>query len=226
MDLAHSNDEPGVLPPMNHINVRFVSISPFELKIQKTDPMKTSAPAQNGTMAASLFQIAPYIDGFAPAAGLKKIEPPPSQTPFVDLVLHPDKLEAALKAARAENEAFAASCATSHTDAKRATQNRLLSSSKTKKNKAIQAHEIRKIEFIFEAPSAISVKLAADFTDWEKCPLDMIRSEDGVWFSTIPLEPGQYSYRFIVDGQWCDDPHSARRVPNPFGTENSLLVVT
>ena len=34
---------------------------------------------------------------------------PASQTPFTDLMLHPDKLEAALKAARRENEAFEAS---------------------------------------------------------------------------------------------------------------------
>lgn len=53
----------------------------------------------------------------------------------------------------------------------------------------------------------------------------MMRSENGEWFSVIWLAPGQYSYRFIVDGQWCDDPCATQRVPNPFGTENALLVV-
>ncbi len=33
----------------------------------------------------------------------------PSQTPFADLMLHPEKLEAALKTARDENDAFDAS---------------------------------------------------------------------------------------------------------------------
>jgi 1,4-alpha-glucan branching enzyme len=77
-----------------------------------------------------------------------------------------------------------------------------------------------------EAPSAKSVKLAADFTDWEKFPLDMMKSKNGIWFSVIPLAPGQYSYRFIVDGQWYDDPRSTQRVPNPFGSENAVIAVT
>jgi 1,4-alpha-glucan branching enzyme len=81
-------------------------------------------------------------------------------------------------------------------------------------------------EFFLEAPSAKAVQLAADFTDWEKFPLDMVQSHDGVWFAAIPLSPGDYSYRFIVDGQWHDDPRSARRVPNPFGGSNAVKQVT
>jgi hypothetical protein len=29
----------------------------------------------------------------------------------------------------------------------------------------------------------------------------MIKSEDGVWHATVPLPPGHYLYRFIVDGE-------------------------
>lgn len=38
-----------------------------------------------------------------------KIAPSIGQTPFADLMLHPEKLEAALKTAKSENDAFAAS---------------------------------------------------------------------------------------------------------------------
>ncbi len=86
--------------------------------------------------------------------------------------------------------------------------------------------ELKETEFFLEAPSAKSVKLAGDFTNWEKFPLDMIQSEEGVWFAVIPLSPGNYSYRFIVDGQWHDDPRSAQRVPNPFGSSNAVKNVT
>ena len=187
--------------------------------------MKTSAPTQSKPMVPSLFQIASHFEDFVPAAGLKKPMPALSNTPFADLVSHPEKLEAALKSARAENDAFAASCTTSRKDVTSTTRNPPPNNGVIKKHKARLPRELKKIEFSLEAPSARSVKLAADFTDWEKFPHEMMRSENGEWFSVIWLAPGQYSYRFIVDGQWCDDPCATQRVPNPFGTENALLVV-
>ncbi|MGH7950387.1 MAG: isoamylase early set domain-containing protein [Limisphaerales bacterium] len=81
-------------------------------------------------------------------------------------------------------------------------------------------------EFYFKAPSAKSVKLAADFTDWEKYALDMIKGQDGIWFTLVPLPPGNYVYRFIVDGKWSDDPRPIKRVPNPFGTANAVINVS
>ena len=187
---------------------------------------KTPAPTQNGVVVPSLFHAAGHPEDLAPCVSLKKIAPTSGQTPFADLILHPDKLEAALKAAEAENEAFDASRTTRRNGSKRTAQNSPTKAVTIKKNSADVSRQTKKVEFFLKAPSAKSVKLAANFTDWEKCPLDMMQSEDGIWFSTIPLAPGQYSYRFIVDGQWCDDPRSTRRVPNPFGSENALLVVT
>ena len=81
-------------------------------------------------------------------------------------------------------------------------------------------------EFEINAPWANSVKLAADFTEWEKFPLAMIRREDGIWFIAVPLPPGHYACHFIVDGQWRDDPFSTQRgIPNPFGPTNSIKKV-
>jgi 1,4-alpha-glucan branching enzyme len=87
------------------------------------------------------------------------------------------------------------------------------------------ADSLVKTEFSIEATSASSVKLAADFTGWEKSPVDLIKSEHGIWHTIVPLPPGDHSYRYIVDGKWCDDPHSARRIPNPFGTVNAVVSV-
>ena len=81
-------------------------------------------------------------------------------------------------------------------------------------------------EFHLQAPQAKSVKLAAGFTDWEKNPLDLTKSEKGDWILIVPLPPGSHPYRFIVDGQWCDDPNAAQRMTNPFGTQNSVKVIT
>ena len=77
-----------------------------------------------------------------------------------------------------------------------------------------------------KAPFAKSVKLAGSFTEWEKSPLDLIKGENGIWFIIIPLPPGQHPYRFIVDGQWHDDPQTLQHAPNPFGTQDAVIVVS
>jgi hypothetical protein len=41
----------------------------------------------------------------------------------------------------------------------------------------------------------------------------------------LTLEPGDYQYRLRVDGAWMDHAEAARRVTNPFGTENCVLQV-
>jgi 1,4-alpha-glucan branching enzyme len=87
-------------------------------------------------------------------------------------------------------------------------------------------HNLKKTEFSLEASSAKSVKLAADFTDWDKSPLEMTRAENGIWNVAVSLAVGNYSYRFIVDGQWADDPKSLYHIPNSFGTTNSTIKVS
>jgi 1,4-alpha-glucan branching enzyme len=91
--------------------------------------------------------------------------------------------------------------------------------------KPLSPHEIKNTEFTLEASSAKSVLLAADFTNWEKSPLPMIKAEKGVWHVVVPLAPGNYSYRYIVDGKWSDDPQCSYRIPNSFGTANATRKV-
>ena len=88
------------------------------------------------------------------------------------------------------------------------------------------AADLKPGEFHLQAPHAKSVKLAAGFTEWEKNPLDLTKSEKGDWILILPLPPGSHPYRFIVDGQWWDDPNAAQRMTNPFGTQNSVKVIT
>jgi hypothetical protein len=79
------------------------------------------------------------------------------------------------------------------------------------------------VVFRFEASAADRVKLVADFTGWEKQPLDLRRDEDGTWQIAVELPPGQYSYRFLVDNEWRDDPRCPDYEPNPFGGLNAVL---
>jgi 1,4-alpha-glucan branching enzyme len=83
----------------------------------------------------------------------------------------------------------------------------------------------RKQEFSFSAPSAMSVQLVGDFTQWQQNPINMKKGSEGIWHASVPLEPGTHHYRFLVDGQWRDDPECTLRVPNPYGGQDSVRQV-
>jgi 1,4-alpha-glucan branching enzyme len=74
--------------------------------------------------------------------------------------------------------------------------------------------------FSFCAPDALSVQLAGDFTRWQDGPISLQKGADGVWRTAVQLPPGTHHYRFLVDGEWRDDPECTLRAPNPFGGEN------
>jgi 1,4-alpha-glucan branching enzyme len=76
--------------------------------------------------------------------------------------------------------------------------------------------------FRLNAPTAQKVTLVGDFTDWQERPILMKKGSDGNWTTTVKLPQGEYNYRFMVDGTWCDDPECAHRVPNPFGGFNMV----
>jgi 1,4-alpha-glucan branching enzyme len=79
--------------------------------------------------------------------------------------------------------------------------------------------------FSFTAPTARSVQLAGDFTHWQQQPINMQKGADGVWRATVELPPGAHPYRFLVDGQWQDDPECALHVPNPYGSQDAVRQV-
>ena len=65
------------------------------------------------------------------------------------------------------------------------------------------------------------VQLAGDFNSWK--PVPMSRGKGGAFEVELPLSPAAHQYKFVVDGQWVPDPDNAARVPNPFGTTNSVV---
>lgn len=64
--------------------------------------------------------------------------------------------------------------------------------------------------------------LVGDFTHWQDEPISMKRQSGGLWKATVELTPGIHHYRFMVDGEWQDDPECTLRVPNPYGSQNSV----
>ena len=83
----------------------------------------------------------------------------------------------------------------------------------------------KKQTFSFDAPEAMSVMLVGDFTHWQQNPINLKKQKNGLWKASVSLAPGTYHYRFLVDGQWRDDPECTLRVPNPYGQQNSVREV-
>ncbi len=83
----------------------------------------------------------------------------------------------------------------------------------------------KKQTFRYTAADAMSVLLVGDFTHWQTQPIPMRKGPGGVWTATVDLPPGKHIYRFIVDGEWADDPECTLRTAKPFGSEDMVRQV-
>ena len=81
------------------------------------------------------------------------------------------------------------------------------------------------VSFALRKPDAKQVSLSGEFNGWSPNATPMKRRADGQWETTVALAPGQYQYKFIVDGEWVVDPVAQKNVPNECGSLNSVLEV-
>ncbi len=84
----------------------------------------------------------------------------------------------------------------------------------------------RKITFSLESTGAKEVVLMGDFNNWNPKKHPMKQDENGKWTRAVILPPGQYEYKFLVDGQWKEDPRNDKTCTNIFGTHNSVFNLT
>jgi chromosome partitioning protein len=80
------------------------------------------------------------------------------------------------------------------------------------------------VMFTIDAPDAERVQLAGDFNNWTLDGNEM-EAMGGVWKKVVKLPPGRYRYRYVVDGQWQNDPLNAAAEPSPYGGDDSVLVM-
>lgn len=70
--------------------------------------------------------------------------------------------------------------------------------------------------------NARKVILSGSFNRWSEDLFIMNKTDEG-WHLTLQLKPGEYQYRFIVDGKWMEDPDNIDKVVNEFGEYNSHI---
>jgi len=87
------------------------------------------------------------------------------------------------------------------------------------------ALERQEITLTLSAPEAKEVNVAGDFNGWRPEATPLNNPNGGEWAVRLMLRSGQYQYRFVVDGQWSEDPQASGRVANPHGGFNSILEV-
>ncbi len=73
-------------------------------------------------------------------------------------------------------------------------------------------------------PGAREVYLVGEFNNWNPRADRMTKTKNG-FRKTIQLPPGEYQYKFLIDGEWHHDPSATRQVPNQFGSTNSVVRV-
>ena len=80
--------------------------------------------------------------------------------------------------------------------------------------------------FVARQPGANNVAVAGDFNAWQPEKTRMLSNGDPSTFRAIvPLTPGRYRYRLVVDGNWLADPNNVYTEPNGFGGVNSVVEV-
>ena len=72
-------------------------------------------------------------------------------------------------------------------------------------------------------PDAAVVTLAGSFNNWDQSQLVCGR-EGAAWVCRVDLMPGEYTYKFIVDGNWVLDPDNPNTIEDEAGNTNNVLV--
>lgn len=84
----------------------------------------------------------------------------------------------------------------------------------------------RKATFSWHSTDAKEVCLMGSFNNWNPKKHPMQPKGNGKWEKTVIIPPGIHEYKFLVDGQWKEDPKNGLSCLNCFGTKNSVLDFT
>ena len=84
---------------------------------------------------------------------------------------------------------------------------------------------LKRVRFGYFHPDAQEVFVAGSFNNWNPRATPMGRDSLGDWSVEVRLPPGEYRYRFLVDGEWRDDPSAQLTAMNSYGGFDAVVVV-
>jgi predicted esterase len=80
--------------------------------------------------------------------------------------------------------------------------------------------------FSYYSPGAKEIFLAGDFNGWKRRKTPLIKGGDDVWRVVLGLKPNRsYDYKYIVDGNWVNDPNNRDLNPDVAGGANSVIFI-
>ena len=87
--------------------------------------------------------------------------------------------------------------------------------------------DLRTGQVLFICRPALGTKavfLVGTFNDWSPKSHRMRKLRDGTFRRRLTIAPGQYQYKFVVDGTWTVDPDLADRMRSAQGARNAVWV--
>tara|TARA_Y100001970_G_scaffold197986_1_gene240876 strand:- start:1534 stop:3453 length:1920 start_codon:yes stop_codon:yes gene_type:complete len=79
------------------------------------------------------------------------------------------------------------------------------------------------IIFEYDAQNAQSVFLVGSMNNWDTSATPMKKEGDGVWRIFLKLDHGDYTYKFMVDGNWEYDQNNPEYEDDGYGGYNSII---
>jgi hypothetical protein len=97
----------------------------------------------------------------------------------------------------------------------------------------VKSRKVWKITFELPTkglPEGIEIEnafLAGEFNDWAPTATPMTpRKKDGAFRATVELEPGEYQFRYVINGEhWYNDQNADGYVPSGFGEHNCVVAI-
>lgn len=82
-----------------------------------------------------------------------------------------------------------------------------------------------KVRFIWPDSKARRVYLVGDFNEWDERSLPM-RKRSGRGFELeLDIPPGKYTFKYLIDGVWWNDPDADDYIGNSWGSEDSVILI-
>ncbi len=81
------------------------------------------------------------------------------------------------------------------------------------------------VAFVYHSSDAGSVNLAGSMNGWSADSTPLKNDGKGHWSVVVPLEAGEHQYKFVVDGNWTQDPANGQSVSDGYGGSNSAVTV-